>query len=272
MAEFEENLDFLQKLIPREIYSKLAPFGVCIDKVLRISPDFAHGPLHVAEVRLIVREIGLGYNFSFARLEEVDQESLLHDEGYKFCKLKLLENDEHHFGSAFIASCLGCNNNQILNILRHSLDRDERAAFSPLILRVADRLAGLGWSGVLRELSYLSDPVGETIKKTKDLELITDLRGINTLNKVEFEVGIRGFVIHYPDYEVEIRDFCGVDLFPNLNDKQKSDLREKLYNRLDWLFGNVNNEIDDVLCRNKTIENYVIAKTRNTREAILMLK
>ena len=186
--------------IPHNIHATLEPHTSNIEEILSIPLDFPHADFHTKQVRLFTHIIGRGLEDSGietgATLTELDQIARYHDSGYAFSRTGILHHSQHHYAGAFIASELGFSNVVIEGILHHSSDViPEDSPFAVHIVNTADRCAGMGWTGLIRDAYYLGvrHPVMDNPDASEDL--LVDLRHPADANTEEEEYIDFGFSI-----------------------------------------------------------------------------
>ena len=119
-------------------------------------PDFPHERHHSYTVRHFA--VGLG---QLLRLSPVDLAKLrlaaeLHDMSYGFVVSGQVPYEEHHWAAELLAYMIFRDREVAEGIWDHLFDRlYPHVALWVRLLRDADRLAGMGWSGIIREAYYL---------------------------------------------------------------------------------------------------------------------
>jgi hypothetical protein len=239
--------------IPRDVLNQITPFANRVEDLLSIPLDFPHGPLHIAEVRSLARQLcddrKLGANLT----ERIDEEALYHDSGKVFEDLGLLEHKNHNVGSWFIANSLGYPKEFSWELLVHSKDKmPEFYPWSAFILRAADRAAGMGWSGVLRDAYYVGFRHPYFVEPLKYQKHLVDLTNVGDAKEVYVvRVDRHCFPwyaydsLHSTSYERNVRVFFVNEVLPNLNKVQIWLLEKRLYTWSDRFEGSwLNDRVD----------------------------
>lgn len=136
----------------KELIPKLVEFA---QEIWEVKEDWPHGDLHAAQTMdyalVLAEKLGMEPKEK-ERLEEV---ASLHDTGYKLVQEGIIKAEGHHYGSYLIAR-LSLDRLAATNIFLHVADvLPEDTPLSARVLRDADRLAGMGWTGIIREAYYL---------------------------------------------------------------------------------------------------------------------
>lgn len=152
-------IEALLQAIPPEIANKLDPWVGRIPEILQVPDDWAHGNIHLMQVAIFGRWIASEldtknsrynpYNLTPRDYLLIQRGALLHDTGYKF--KDILQPNEHHYGSALVAAYLHGDIQLAMGILGHSNNLlPPQTPDWVFILRSADRLAGISWTGLIR--------------------------------------------------------------------------------------------------------------------------
>ena len=170
----------------REEFARLFPMGLPTDRfipntlrtygaAILTKPDFPHQEFHNRQVKENAFALAWAMGITQKRDLEIFHASYdVHDRGYGFVDTGQLQPSDHHLGSWLIALKMyeGFEWNKVVakTVLLHSKDVLPRSApIYAWILQAADRAAGMGWTGILRDAYYLGfrHPNLQVVEKLK---------------------------------------------------------------------------------------------------------
>lgn len=146
----------IETLVPPDILQKLVVNCPDISQ-FPFEEDLAHNFPHILEVLSAIHHFY--YDYTYIEPSQriwATQTALYHDKGYKFVTAGLLSSEEHHFGSIYYAWKAGVDVEVLAAISMHVLDvlPPNTPAWVKLV-RDADRLARVGYTGINNIISYL---------------------------------------------------------------------------------------------------------------------
>jgi hypothetical protein len=173
--------------------------------------DFPHRFHHTEQITKIGFVIAHRLRLPLAEMELIRAVAFLHDLGYGFSEIGVIKHYDHHLASTFIAGKLLEEYPDIKAITQGILlhTRDVLPANTPSwirVLRDADRLAGVGPSGILTDAYYLGFKHPRIVYPPEPFSPFEIPAYLPVDTRWPWE----------PNYEKESRAFCWKFVFPYL--------------------------------------------------------
>jgi len=210
-----------------EIFRKISDED--IKNLLNRSLDFPHGEFHRKQVSVYSAWIAREFGLSDAQIKTCLYGGFFHDAGRLLVEQKDSESEKHGVASllaVFLTTndlfALGTSSVRSLSeaISFHSENvLPDNAALTTRIVRDCDRVAGMGWSGIIRSAYYLGFRHPSFTKRSQE-EVAED----NSICDMGRPWG--------DGYEANVREFVLGNVLPYIREKGK--ISEMLYHCLIW--------------------------------------